>query len=97
MYMTFMNGLDDFKNATPFFICLSSFCLAQSLAKLTGNFHNLSISDSVNEVATSSVAPGDSVSGQQYTDAGCQTDLIGEVSNAEKLERDWKMLGELKA
>ncbi|KAM9481921.1 protein WWC3 isoform 3-T3 [Clarias gariepinus] len=55
--------------------------LIQSLAKLTGNFHNLSISDSVNEVATSSMAPGDSVSGHQYTDAGCQTDLIGEESS----------------
>lgn len=80
-----MNSLDGFKNLTPFFICFSPFCLVQSLAKLTGNFHNLSISDSVNEVGTSSVAPGDSVSGQQYTDAGCQTDLIGEVSNAEKI------------
>lgn len=77
-------------HSTPFFICRSSLCPVQSLAKLTGNFHNLSISDSVNEVASSSAAPGDSVSGQQFTDAGCQTDLIGEVSNAEKLERDWK-------
>ncbi|XP_017335192.1 protein WWC3 isoform X1 [Ictalurus punctatus] len=66
--------------------------LIQSLAKLTGNFHNLSISDSVNEVGTSSVAPGDSVSGQQYTDAGCQTDLIGEESSplVDKVRLTWQ-------
>ncbi|GAA6072826.1 protein WWC3 isoform X5, partial [Tachysurus ichikawai] len=66
--------------------------VGQSLAKLTGNFHNLSISDSVNEVATSSAAPGDSVSGQQYTDAGCQTDLIGEESSplVDKVRLTWQ-------
>lgn len=87
-----MNSLDDFINITPSYhtLFLSSFCPLQSLAKLTGNFHNLSISDSVNEVTSSSAAPGDSVSGQQCADAGCQTDLIGEVSKAENLERDWK-------
>ncbi|TVK90640.1 Protein WWC3 [Bagarius yarrelli] len=63
--------------------------LIQSLAKLTGNFHNLTISD---EMATSSAAPGDSVSGQQYTDTGCQTDLIGEESSplVDKVRLTWQ-------
>ncbi|XP_046711025.1 protein WWC3 isoform X1 [Silurus meridionalis] len=66
--------------------------LIQSLAKLTGNFHSLSIGDSVNEVSTSSVPLGDSVSGQQYTDAGCQTDLIGEESSplVDKVRLTWQ-------
>uniref|UniRef100_A0A8B9KEL8 WWC family member 3 n=1 Tax=Astyanax mexicanus TaxID=7994 RepID=A0A8B9KEL8_ASTMX len=54
--------------------------LIQSLAKLTMNFHSLSISDSINEVANSAGTLNNSCSLQQYTDAGCQTDLIGEVS-----------------
>ncbi|XP_076871100.1 protein WWC3 isoform X3 [Brachyhypopomus gauderio] len=52
--------------------------LLQSLGKLTGCFHNLSISDSINEVANSAGTLGDPSSLQQYIDTGCQTDLIGE-------------------
>uniref|UniRef100_A0A8C1W2I9 WWC family member 3 n=1 Tax=Cyprinus carpio TaxID=7962 RepID=A0A8C1W2I9_CYPCA len=48
--------------------------LIQSLAKLTLNF-----CDSINEVANSANTLGDSCSVQQYTDTGCQTDLMGEV------------------
>uniref|UniRef100_A0A9J8DIB5 WWC family member 3 n=1 Tax=Cyprinus carpio carpio TaxID=630221 RepID=A0A9J8DIB5_CYPCA len=48
--------------------------LILSLAKLTLNF-----CDSINEVANSAETLGDSCSVQQYTDTGCQTDLMGEV------------------
>ncbi|TRY58464.1 hypothetical protein DNTS_002078 [Danionella cerebrum] len=47
--------------------------LIQSLAKLTLNF-----CDSINEVANSAETLSDSSSVQQYTDSGCQTDLMGE-------------------
>ncbi|XP_066521743.1 protein WWC3 isoform X3 [Hoplias malabaricus] len=52
--------------------------LIQSLAKLTVNFHSLSIGDSINEVSNSASALSDTCSLQQYTDTGCQTDLMGE-------------------
>ncbi|KTF94620.1 hypothetical protein cypCar_00002294 [Cyprinus carpio] len=49
-----------------------------SLAKLTLNF-----CDSINEVANSAETLGDSCSVQQYTDTGCQTDLMGEFGTQE--------------
>ncbi|KTF93107.1 hypothetical protein cypCar_00045357, partial [Cyprinus carpio] len=52
--------------------------LIQSLAKLTLNF-----CDSINEVANSANTLGDSCSVQQYTDTGCQTDLMGEFGTQE--------------
>ncbi|XP_051986269.1 protein WWC3-like isoform X2 [Xyrauchen texanus] len=52
--------------------------LIQSLAKLTLNF-----CDSINEVANSAETLGDSCSVQQYTDTGCQTDLMGEFGTQE--------------
>ncbi|XP_067230172.1 protein WWC3 isoform X4 [Chanodichthys erythropterus] len=52
--------------------------LIQSLAKLTLNF-----CDSINEVANNAETLGDSCSVQQYTDTGCQTDLMGEFGNQE--------------
>uniref|UniRef100_A0AAR2IVP9 WW domain-containing protein n=1 Tax=Pygocentrus nattereri TaxID=42514 RepID=A0AAR2IVP9_PYGNA len=70
--------------------------LIQSLAKLTVNFHSLSIGDSINEVANSAGALSDSCSMQQYTDAGCQTDLIGEFGTQEssplvdKIKLNWQ-------
>uniref|UniRef100_A0AAY5E9S0 WW domain-containing protein n=1 Tax=Electrophorus electricus TaxID=8005 RepID=A0AAY5E9S0_ELEEL len=57
--------------------------LLQSLAKLTGSFHNLSISDSINEVANNAETLGDSSSLRQHMDTGCQTDLIGEFGYQE--------------
>ncbi|XP_030647750.1 protein WWC3 [Chanos chanos] len=57
--------------------------LIQSLAKLTGNFHSLSISDSINEVANNAGTLGDSCNIQQYCDTGCQTDLMGEFGTHE--------------
>lgn len=48
--------------------------LIQSLAKLT-----LNLCDSINEVANNA----DSCSVQQYTDTGCQTDLMGQFGTAE--------------
>uniref|UniRef100_A0A8B9KGT9 WWC family member 3 n=1 Tax=Astyanax mexicanus TaxID=7994 RepID=A0A8B9KGT9_ASTMX len=66
--------------------------LIQSLAKLTMNFHSLSISDSINEVANSAGTLNNSCSLQQYTDAGCQTDLIGEDSSplVDKVKLNWQ-------
>ncbi|XP_051568744.1 protein WWC3-like isoform X2 [Myxocyprinus asiaticus] len=52
--------------------------LIQSLAKLTLNF-----CDSINEVANTAETLGDSCSVQQYTDTGCQTDLMGEFGTQE--------------
>ncbi|XP_067315856.1 protein WWC3 isoform X2 [Pseudorasbora parva] len=52
--------------------------LIQSLAKLTLNF-----CDSINEVANNAETLGDSCSAQQYTDTGCQTDLMGEFGTQE--------------
>lgn len=52
--------------------------LIQSLAKLTLNF-----CESINEVDNNAETLGDSCSVQQYTDAGCQTDLMGEFGNQE--------------
>uniref|UniRef100_A0A672M0I9 Protein WWC3-like n=1 Tax=Sinocyclocheilus grahami TaxID=75366 RepID=A0A672M0I9_SINGR len=61
--------------------------LIQSLAKLTLNF-----CDSINEVANSAETLGDSCSVQQYTDTGCQTDLMGEESSllAERVKLSWQ-------
>ncbi|XP_062854123.1 protein WWC3 isoform X3 [Trichomycterus rosablanca] len=66
--------------------------LIQSLATMTGNFHSLSITDPVNEVGGGSVAPPDTGIAQQYTDAGCQTDLIGEESSplVDKVRLTWQ-------
>ncbi|XP_068077861.1 protein WWC3 isoform X3 [Danio rerio] len=52
--------------------------LIQSLAKLTLNF-----CDSINEVTNNAESLADSCSVQQYTDAGCQTDLMGEFGSQE--------------
>ncbi|CAM4625028.1 unnamed protein product [Leuciscus chuanchicus] len=52
--------------------------LIQSLAKLTLNF-----CDSINEVANNAETLGNSCSVQQYTDSGCQTDLMGEFGTQE--------------
>lgn len=52
--------------------------LIQSLAKLTLNF-----CDSINEVSNNAESLADSCSVQQYTDAGCQTDLMGEFGSQE--------------
>ncbi|XP_056607186.1 protein WWC3 isoform X1 [Triplophysa dalaica] len=52
--------------------------LIQSLAKLTLNF-----CDSINEVANNAETLGNSCSVQQYTDTGCQTDLMGEFGTPE--------------
>ncbi|KAM4628776.1 protein WWC3 isoform 2-T2 [Polymixia lowei] len=61
--------------------------LIQSLAKLTVNFHSsLSISDSANEVATSTGTPGESSSLQQYCETGCQTDILGEYGSQDSLQ-----------
>uniref|UniRef100_A0A8C2KZP7 WWC family member 3 n=1 Tax=Cyprinus carpio TaxID=7962 RepID=A0A8C2KZP7_CYPCA len=61
--------------------------LIQSLAKLTLNF-----CDSINEVANSAETLGDSCSVQQYTDTGCQTDLMGEESSllADRVKLSWQ-------
>ncbi|KAF7652712.1 hypothetical protein LDENG_00093480 [Lucifuga dentata] len=73
--------------------------LIQSLAKLTANFQNtLSISDSANEaVAASSTGTlGDSCNPQQYCDAGCQTDIMGEFGSqdstqlVDKVKLNWQ-------
>ncbi|KAI4884711.1 hypothetical protein NFI96_024807 [Prochilodus magdalenae] len=70
--------------------------LIQSLAKLTVNFHSLSIGDSINEVANNVGPLSDSCSMQQYTDTGCQTDLIGEFGSQEssplvdKIKLNWQ-------
>uniref|UniRef100_A0A671TE80 Protein WWC3-like n=1 Tax=Sinocyclocheilus anshuiensis TaxID=1608454 RepID=A0A671TE80_9TELE len=58
--------------------------LIQSLAKLTLNF-----CDSINEVANSANTLGDSFSVQQYTDTGCQTDLMGEHQLAQLDSESW--------
>lgn len=52
--------------------------LIQSLAKLTLNF-----CDSINEVTNNAETLGNSCSVQQYTDSGCQTDLMGEFATQE--------------
>lgn len=52
--------------------------LIQSLAKLTLNF-----CDSINEVTNNAESLADSCSVQQYTDAGCQTDIMGEFGSQE--------------
>ncbi|KAK7155344.1 hypothetical protein R3I93_010090 [Phoxinus phoxinus] len=52
--------------------------LIQSLAKLTLNF-----CDSINEVANNAETLGNSCGVQQYTDSGCQTDLMGEFGTQE--------------
>uniref|UniRef100_A0A9J7YI35 WWC family member 3 n=1 Tax=Cyprinus carpio carpio TaxID=630221 RepID=A0A9J7YI35_CYPCA len=61
--------------------------LILSLAKLTLNF-----CDSINEVANSAETLGDSCSVQQYTDTGCQTDLMGEESSllADRVKLSWQ-------
>uniref|UniRef100_A0A671RWI5 Protein WWC3-like n=1 Tax=Sinocyclocheilus anshuiensis TaxID=1608454 RepID=A0A671RWI5_9TELE len=61
--------------------------LIQSLAKLTLNF-----CDSINEVANSAETLGDSCSVQQYTETGCQTDLMGEESSllADRVKLSWQ-------
>ncbi|XP_028656641.2 protein WWC3 isoform X3 [Erpetoichthys calabaricus] len=53
--------------------------LIQSLAKLTVGFRNSCyVSDSLQDLQSSHEALGDTCLPQQYCDAGCQTDIIGE-------------------
>nr|XP_046246607.1 protein WWC3 isoform X1 [Scatophagus argus] len=71
--------------------------LIQSLAKLTVNFQSsLSICNSTNEVVNSTGTVGDSCSLQQYCDAGCQTDIMGEYGSqdsshlVDKVKVNWQ-------
>ncbi|XP_029003949.1 protein WWC3 isoform X2 [Betta splendens] len=71
--------------------------LIQSLAKLTVNFQSsLSIGDSASEVANSTGAAGDPYNLQQYCDAGCQTDIMGEFGSqdpshlVDKVKLNWQ-------